>query len=123
MQHRIRIWQVYDRRTERVFAMTRRLVQKQHLLEWQHEIIVPVSVGSGTTYDNIGPQTTEAVNRILQIPGILKVIVRPYEMLIKLASPFDWTDAQAEIVQVLREVFFVENDLSVDEPADYYRPD
>jgi hypothetical protein len=57
--------------------------------------------------------TVKAVNRILALPGVLELVIRPYEINVEIAAVFSWDDLQAEIITILKEVYFADINVTI----------
>jgi hypothetical protein len=92
----------------------------QKLLNCTHKVIQSEQLDESKYADNwnFTLPTVKAANRILALPGVLELEVRPYEINVEIAAVFSWDDLQAEIISILKEVYFADIDVTIIISAD-----
>lgn len=51
-------------------------------------------------------KTVDVINRIITLPGVLRLDFSAYEMRVTLASVFDWEDIHLDIITIIKEEYF-----------------
>ncbi len=61
----------------------------------------------------LSDEVRRSVAELLQVNGIFWVLVRPFELLIKIEYAFDWSDVEDEVLRIIRSNLFADREVDV----------
>lgn len=89
----------------RVYGISRELTNRKETCYVENPVVLteekPYHDGWNAT-----KETVDVINRMLALPGVLRLDFAPYQMQVTLAAVFNWKDVHEDILEIIKEVYF-----------------
>lgn len=119
---RIRIFCTSERQV-RCYAISQRLTLPDMNGEHTYNLSDIEKLENGSDTFTTSAEVRKTVVDLLKVNGIICILVRPFEINIKIAYVFDWEDVHKEIIRIIETQLFVDREVDVQNRTEMVKSD